>query len=170
MWVNNEKKIKKIFHLKVARIEMSSLNAHNILLCRWTFHDTFRHPRRQSRSNTLPGCPSKWIGNKPCHDDCPQHWASMADGQHMIMSWQCFLQYRPFVRGNHQSLVDSPHKRPVMWSFDAFSVVCLTEPRNKQSSCWWSVMPWWWFDLCHDAHVMSQWRVELKAKHAAWRQ
>ena len=31
----------------------------------------------------------------------------------VVMAWKCYLHYWPFVRGIHQSLVDSPHKEPV---------------------------------------------------------
>ena len=39
----------------------------------------------------------------------------------------------------------SPHKWPVMWSFD-FSIKKLL---NKQSSCQWLVMPWHWCGITH---------------------
>ena len=38
----------------------------------------------------------------------------------MVIKRKHFLRYWPFVRGIHQSLVDSPHKGPVMQSFDVF--------------------------------------------------
>ena len=34
-----------------------------------------------------------------------------------IMKWKYFPHYRPFVRGIHQSLVDSLYKGPAMWNF-----------------------------------------------------
>ena len=37
-----------------------------------------------------------------------------------IMTWKWFLHCWPFVRGIHQSLVDSPHKGLVMQCFDFF--------------------------------------------------
>ena len=33
-----------------------------------------------------------------------------------VISWTCFLYYRPFVKGINQSLVDSPQKGPTMQS------------------------------------------------------
>ena len=36
------------------------------------------------------------------------------------MMKSCFLHYWPFVRGIHRSLVDSPHKGPVIRGFDVF--------------------------------------------------
>ena len=40
-----------------------------------------------------------------------------------VMTWKCLLYYWPFVRGIHLSNVDSPHKGPVMWSFEVLFVV-----------------------------------------------
>ena len=40
-----------------------------------------------------------------------------------VMTWKLFPYYCPFVRGIHRSPVDSPHKRPVMWTFDVHSLV-----------------------------------------------
>ena len=39
-----------------------------------------------------------------------------------MVTWKYFLHYWPCVRGIHQSLVDSPHKGPVMHTFDIFIV------------------------------------------------
>ena len=40
-------------------------------------------------------------------------------------AWHVHFPHRwPFVRGIHQSLVDSPHKGPVRWNFDiSFTVI-----------------------------------------------
>ena len=40
-----------------------------------------------------------------------------------VMTWECFPHYWPFVRGIHK--VDSPHKGPVLLSFDVLFVVSL---------------------------------------------
>ena len=46
----------------------------------------------------------------------------------------------PFLRGIHQSLVNFPHKRPVMQSSDIFFVVNLNKPLNKQFNYLWFKM------------------------------
>ena len=55
------------------------------------------------------------------------HWIKMKSSQRIIgclndyiMAWTDFVYYWPFVRGIHQLLVDSPHKGPVMQSFNIF--------------------------------------------------
>ena len=40
-----------------------------------------------------------------------------------VMTWKCFPSYWPFMRGIHWPLLDSPHKGPVMGSFDEFFAV-----------------------------------------------
>ena len=42
---------------------------------------------------------------------------------------------------NHQWLVDSPHKRPVMQDFDIFFEVSLNKLLNKQSISQWLTQP-----------------------------
>ena len=42
-----------------------------------------------------------------------------------------FTDYLPFVRGIHRSPVDSPHKRPVMQTFNIFFVVSLNKRLYK---------------------------------------
>ena len=58
------------------------------------------------------------------------------------MTWKHFPYYWPFVRGTHQSLVDSPHKGPVMQSFDVSFVVSQIKLLNKLWSNRWFQMPW----------------------------
>ena len=41
------------------------------------------------------------------------------------------------------SPVDSPHKWPIMWSFNVYFVVSRNEQLNKQSGCWWCEMLMW---------------------------
>ena len=54
-----------------------------------------------------------------------------------FMTWKCFLHYWPFVKGIHQSPVDSHYKGPVRQSFDVFFDVSLNKLLKKQSSCQW---------------------------------
>ena len=44
-----------------------------------------------------------------------------------VMTWKLCPHYWPFVRGIHQSLVDSSNKGPVMQTFGVFFVVCLNK-------------------------------------------
>ena len=63
-----------------------------------------------------------------------------------VMAYNCFLHYWPFVRGIYGSLVDPPHKEPVMQTFDDFFVV-------SRTNCW--TRSWVAHDMiCHVAHVI----------------
>ena len=56
-----------------------------------------------------------------------------------IMTWKCLLHYWPFVRGIHQSLVDSLHKRPVIQTSKSLLLLmrtsCSTNSRVASDSC-----------------------------------
>ena len=58
-----------------------------------------------------------------------------------VNKWIHFSRYWPFVRGIHQSPVDSPHKgkwrRALMFSFD----LRLSKRLSEQSWCWWFETP-----------------------------
>ena len=58
-----------------------------------------------------------------------------------VIKWKHFPHYWPFVRGIHQSLVDSPHKGQwrgaLMFLFD----LCLDKQLSKQLRCWRFEMP-----------------------------
>ena len=70
-----------------------------------------------------------------CHDLFgPKWWRHIHDD---FMIWQHFLHYRPFVKGIHQSLVDSLHKGPVIQGFDVSFVISLSKLMNIQSSSQW---------------------------------
>ena len=66
----------------------------------------------------------QWL---PSHDD--------------IMEGKRFPNHGPFVGENHRSPVDSPHKRPVIRSFDVSFDVSLYKLLDKQSSCRWFETP-----------------------------
>ena len=55
------------------------------------------------------------------------------------MSWygNSFHITAPFVKKFHNTLVDSPHRGPVMQSFSVSFVVSLNKLLNQQFSCWW---------------------------------
>ena len=59
-----------------------------------------------------------------------------------VMTWKRFPRNWPFVRGMHRSLVDSPHKGPVMWGFDVYFAVSLNKLLNKWTRCRWIEMYW----------------------------
>ena len=58
-----------------------------------------------------------------------------------------------FCITDHWSLVDSPHKGPVMQSFDVPFLVSMNKFLNTQFSCWWFVMPWY----SHDVTIVMGW-------------
>ena len=81
--------------------------------------------------------PVKWTRVNPCpmcHPPEPQHL--------MVSVWLISLlvlrlNYCPFVRGIHQSLVDSPHKEPVMWTRVNPCPMCHPpEPQHLMVSVW----------------------------------
>ena len=57
----------------------------------------------------------------------------------MIMSWygNGFHITAPFVKEFHNTLVDSPHRGPVMQSFSVSFVVSLNKLLNQEFICWW---------------------------------
>ena len=56
--------------------------------------------------------------------------------QDWVMIWKHFLHYWPFVKGFHQSPVDSLHKGPIMQNFCIFFVVSLNRLlNNSQFTC-----------------------------------
>ena len=50
--------------------------------------------------------------------------------EHILHQWL-------FLGGIHWSLMDSPHKGPIVWKFHVFFVVSQNKLFNKQSSCQW---------------------------------
>ena len=64
-----------------------------------------------------------------------------------MMTWKPFLLYWPYMRGIHQSLVDSPHKGTVLWSFDVSWVLSLNKLLNKKSICHWFGTPCLLYDF-----------------------
>ena len=52
----------------------------------------------------------------------------------------------PFVRRNHQFLVNSPNKESMMWRFDVFFVVSL-QNCWKKSNCEWFKTPWCYCEI-----------------------
>ena len=100
-----------------------------------------------------------------------------------VMTWICFIHYWPCVRGIHQSLVDSPHKGPVMpnnarstanmvltknldlfssvWSFMVLNMLllveddskCLTKSHGAQELIWELVCERQVSGACIDNHI-----------------
>ena len=68
----------------------------------------------------------------------------------MILSWiytshgEAFPHYWPFVRGIHQSPVDTPHK----WTNNAKLWCSLNQLLNKELSCWCLEMSWFSCNHC----------------------
>ena len=91
-----------------------------------------------------------------------------------VITWQCFLHYRLLMRGIHWSLVNSPHKESVTWSYDVSFIVSLNKVLYKQSSCWWLDMLWcpcyftstqgWVINICMCQQIMPS-LVQIMACH-----
>ena len=64
------------------------------------------------------------------------HYQSIDDD---VIKWKHFPRYWPFVRGNHRSPVNSPHKG--QWH-EAFDVFFELRPNKRLSKQWWD----WWFE------------------------
>ena len=58
-----------------------------------------------------------------------------------VVKWKHFPHCWSFVRGIHQSLMDSPHKGQWHMSFDVFFQLHLIKRLSKQSRCQWFGMP-----------------------------
>ena len=61
----------------------------------------------------------------------------------------------------HQWLMDSPHKGPVIYSFDVFFAVNLNRLLGKQSSCQWVEMPWCSCDVTVMTHSLDEFHRSL---------
>ena len=84
-----------------------------------------------------------WLGA----DQATSHYLK----QWWLVNWRIYASiglnelniFGTLCEGNPSSLVDSPHKGPVMYSFDPFQFVLITNTLlNKQLSCWSFRMPW----------------------------
>ena len=73
-----------------------------------------------------------------CITTAPNGWNPTHDD---VIKWKHFPRYWPFVRGIHRWPVNSPHKRPVTRSFDAFFDLRLNKRLSKQSWGWWFETP-----------------------------
>ena len=83
-----------------------------------------------------------WWGEPLVTSGFPSLRTCYAEHQmHDVMTWKPFPQYWPLVGGIHWSLVDSPHKGPMMQSFDVFFDASMKKLLNQQLSCWWFEMP-----------------------------
>ena len=77
-------------------------------------------------STVMPGC----------------HFTNVARVHHDdVIKWKHFPRYWPFVQVIHRSPVNSPHKRPVRWSFGVFFHLRLNKRMSKQSRRRWFGTP-----------------------------
>ena len=94
--------------------------------------------RRYFATTSLIGWVQTW--NQPCYILMPDHMMASWHGNPFCISGPLWWE--------SQSLVDSPHKWPVVMSFDVISVVGhLHKLLNKQLSCQWFETPWWQCDV-----------------------
>ena len=96
---------------------------------------TGRHTEYIARSEGYNG-----ISRSCARDTLVYHWVSHT--QDDVMTWKAFLHSWIFVRGIHQSLVDSPHKWTGMRSVDVLFDVNLTKFLKKWPSFQWLQMSW----------------------------
>ena len=80
-------------------------------------------------------CGELWV-LRPCSDRTALHLNFVSNHRQLHCLFNRFFRhtctkenineprYRPFVRGIHMWLVDSPHKGPVTWKISSWSVVC----------------------------------------------
>ena len=93
---------------------------------------------------------TKWSPKLDCHCTC-QH--------DNVMKWKHFRITGPFMRGIHQSPVDSFHKGSVMWSFD----VCLHKLLHKHPRGRWIKMSWCSFDVTvMSGCLLKWWHYDIK--------
>ena len=75
----------------------------------------------------------------------------------------------PFVRGIHQSPVDSPHKGHVIWGWDFFIAVCLNKLLNKHFNYQWFEAPWRSCDV-RVMRILRSGRPDVRRPHVGDRQ
>ena len=77
-----------------------------------------------------------------------------------VIKWKHFPRYWPFVRGIHQSPVNSPLQRQVTRSFDVFFDLRLNKRLSKQWWGWWFETPSWsLWRHCNGARFSIRWDV-----------
>ena len=69
------------------------------------------------------------------------YFKSLWPYQDDVIKWKLFLRYRPFVRGIHRSLVNSPHKSQWRGNLMFFLDYVLNKRLSKQSWGWWFETP-----------------------------
>ena len=91
-----------------------------------------------------------FINSSPPSAAYMQHWFGSALLQimacclfctNMMTSWEHFLHYWPFVRGIHQSAVNSPHKHQWRGTLMFSLIHSFNKRLSKQSWGWWFDMP-----------------------------
>ena len=68
----------------------------------------------------------------------------------------CFLKYWCSSREIHWSLVDAPHKGPMIHIFDDFFVIGLNALLNIQWGCHWFEMLWGYCDITISCPIHEQ--------------
>ena len=120
-----------------------------------------RHGCSESISVNVPF--GHWLRHG-CSDSISVN-APLRMAQVFISGWrhdmEMFSHYWPFVRGIHQSLVDSPHKGLVMWSFDVFFLVSLNKLLTYQSNCQWALCYFETLDECVSFHTCWSWSLSM---------
>ena len=95
----------------------------------------------------------------------PSAWYGSVSSQHSVhcefMTWKRFPHHWPFERWIHQSPVDSPDKRPVIWSFVVSFTDGLNNPLNKQSSCWKFKTRWCWRKKWMEVGIVSLFSLQV---------
>ena len=70
----------------------------------------------------------------------PLSHKELTDSHDDVIEWKPFPRYWPFVRGIHQSVVNSS-QRPALPSFDVYFDLSLDKRLSKQSWGWWFETP-----------------------------
>ena len=111
-------------HTKIGHQSMNSTGTQSSDYKLWL--DNMIWYQTDSSSNDHQGNkPDWWEHNQPIDPGPDQTGMVHNTIKDDIIIWKCLPDYWPFVRGIHQSLVDSPHKGPVMQRFDVLFVVSL---------------------------------------------
>ena len=99
----------------------------------------------------------------------PLYTTSISTHHDDVIKWKHFPCCRTFVWRIHRSLVNSPHRGPVMRSFGVFFDLRLNKRLSKQWWGWWFEMPpcpLWCHCNDHPAHCMLPRMASLQHLHA----
>ena len=100
---------------------------------------------------------------------CHGNVTSPAAGKQVdVMSMRRFPHYWPLAREIHPSPMDSPHKEPVMRTFDVSFDISMNNLLNEESSCLWFDTPWHPRDATVTFSALYRTILKLRMMQQCW--